>query len=59
VVVKRIRDRIITLKFVVEKRYLNVIRAYAPQVGIKEHLKVKFWEELKGSNGHVGISMGM
>jgi len=69
--VKRIGDRIIALKFVVEQDTFNVISAYAPpQVGLEEHLKVKFWEELEGLiqdiplgekiflggdlNGHVG-----
>jgi hypothetical protein len=40
--VKRIEDRIIALKLVVEKNTFNVISAYATQVGIEEHLKVKF-----------------
>ena len=68
--VKRIGDRIIALKCVVEQDTFNVISAYAPQVGLEEHLKVKFWEELEGLiqdiplgekiflggdlNGHVG-----
>jgi len=68
--VKRIGDQIIALKFVVELDAFNVISAYAPQVGLEEHLKVKFWEELEGLiqdiplgekiflggdlNGHVG-----
>jgi len=46
--VKRIGDRIIALKFVVEQDIFNVTSAYAPQVGLEEHLKVKFWEELEG-----------
>ena len=53
-----------------EQDIFNVISAYAPQVGLEEHLKVKFWEELEGLiqdiplgekiflggdlNGHVG-----
>jgi len=68
--VKRIGDRIIALKIVVEQDTFNVISAYAPQVGLEAHLKVKFWEELEGLiqdiplgekiflggdlNGHVG-----
>ena len=35
--VKRIGDRIISLKFVVEQDTFNVISAYAPQVGLEEH----------------------
>jgi len=46
--VKRIGDLIIALKFVVELDTFNVISAYATQVGLEEHLKVKFWEELEG-----------
>jgi len=46
--VKRIENRTIALKFVVEQDTFNVIRAYAPWVGIEECLKVKFWEELEG-----------
>ncbi len=68
--VKRVGDRIIALKFVVEQDTFNVISAYAPQVGLEEHIKVKFWEDLEGLiqdiplgekiflggdlNGHVG-----
>jgi len=68
--VKRIGDRIISLKFVMEQDTFNVISAYAPHVGLEEHLKDKFWEELEGLiqdiplrekiflggdlNGHVG-----
>lgn len=55
-----------------EHEIFNVISAYQPQVGLVEHLKVKFWEELegllpdmtlgeklflgRGLNGHVGSS---
>ena len=46
--VKRLGDWIITLKFVVEQDTFNVISAYAPQVGLAEHFKVKFWEDLEG-----------
>jgi len=54
----------------VEQDTFNVISAYAPQVGLEEHLKIKFWEDLEGLiqdiplgekiflggdlNGHVG-----
>ena len=46
--VKRIGDQIIVLKLVVEQDTFNVISTYAPRVGLQEHLKVKFWEELEG-----------
>ena len=44
----RVGDRIIALKFVVGQDTFNVISGYAPQVGLAEHLKVKFWEDSKG-----------
>ncbi|KAL5161290.1 LINE-1 retrotransposable element ORF2 protein [Glycine soja] len=68
--VRRVRDRIIALKLVVGQDTFNVISGYAPQVGLAEHFKVKFWEGLEGVlqdipqgekvflggdlNGHVG-----
>ncbi|KAH1193222.1 Craniofacial development protein 2 [Glycine max] len=68
--VKRVGDRIIALKLVVGQDTFNVISGYAPQVGLAEHFKVKFWEDLEGVlqdipqgekvflggdlNGHVG-----
>jgi exonuclease III len=44
--VKRIEDRIITLKFMVEQVTINVISVYTPQVGL-EDLKVTFWEDFE------------
>ncbi|KAH1225701.1 Craniofacial development protein 2 [Glycine max] len=68
--VRRVGDRIIALKLVVGQDTFNVISVYAPQVGLAEHFKVKFWEDLEGVlqdipqgekvflggdlNGHVG-----
>ena len=68
--VRRVGDRIIALKFVVGQDTFNVICGYTPRVGLAEHLKVKFWEDLEGLlqdipqgekiflggdlNGHVG-----
>ncbi|KAH1254809.1 Craniofacial development protein 2 [Glycine max] len=68
--VRRVRDRIIALKLVVGQDTFNVISGYAPQVGLAEHFKVKFSEDLEGVlqdipqgekvflggdlNGHVG-----
>ncbi|KAL5128566.1 Craniofacial development protein 2 [Glycine soja] len=68
--VRRVEDRIIVLKLVVGQDTFNVISGYAPQVGLAEHFKVKFWEDLEGVlqdipqgekvflggdlNGHVG-----
>ena len=68
--VKRLGDMIISIKFVVDRETFNVISAYAPQVGLEEHHKIKFWEDLESLvqgipleekiflggdlNGHVG-----
>jgi hypothetical protein len=54
----------------VEQDTFNVISVYATRVGLEEHMKVKFWEDLEGLiqeimlgkyiflkgglNGHVG-----
>ncbi|SPT17945.1 unnamed protein product [Triticum aestivum] len=70
--VKRRGDRIILVKLVVEDLVLNVISAYAPQVGHNEYIKREFWEGLEDMvrsvpigeklfiggdlNGHVGTS---
>nr|XP_020175448.1 craniofacial development protein 2-like [Aegilops tauschii subsp. strangulata] len=45
--VKRRGDRIILVKLVVEDLVLNVISAYAPQVGHNENTKREFWEGLE------------
>ena len=70
--VKRRGDRIILVKLVVGDLVLNVISAYAPQVGHNENTKREFWEGLEDMvrsvpigerlfiggdlNGHVGTS---
>jgi hypothetical protein len=70
--VKRQGDRIILVKLVVGDLVLNVISAYAPQVGHSESTKLEFWEGLEDLvrsvpigerlfiggdlNGHVGTS---
>ena len=45
--VKRNDDRIILVKLVVGGWILNVISAYAPQVGLQESVKRQFWEDLE------------
>ena len=45
--VKRHGDRIILVKLVVGDLVLNVISAYAPQVGHNENTKGEFWEGLE------------
>jgi exonuclease III len=67
--VKRQGDRIILVKLVLRDVVLKIISAYAPQVGLSESEKRKFWEDLDGMvravptneklfigdlNGHVG-----
>lgn len=70
--VKRRGDRLILAKLVVGDLVLNVISAYAPQVGHNENTKREFWEGLEDLvrsvpigeklfiggdiNGHVGTS---
>ncbi|AQL05931.1 Retrovirus-related Pol polyprotein LINE-1 [Zea mays] len=70
--VKRLGDRIILVKLVIGDLVLNVISAYAPQVGLNENSKREFWEGLEDMvssvpvgeklfiggdlNGHVGTS---
>ena len=70
--VRRQGDRIILVRLVVGDSPLNVVCAYAPQVGLSESIKKQFWEDLDsvvGSiptseklfiggdlNGHVGAS---
>ena len=72
--VKRIEDRIISLKVIVGKDTMNIISAYAPQVGAETHLKDKFWADMEeliqgiptterifiggDLNGHVGKEAG-
>ena len=70
--VYRKNDRIMRLKIVHKGTIINVISAYAPQVGAEEALKTEFWENLDevvqsiptterlyiggDLNGHVGTS---
>ncbi|XP_070002445.1 uncharacterized protein [Nicotiana sylvestris] len=72
--VKRVNDRLMEIKLMVGELTLNVIRTYAPQVGLDEEVKRHFWEELdevvcgippieklfKGGdfNGYIGTSIG-
>jgi len=70
--VRRKGDRIILVKLVVGKLVLNVVSAYAPQVGLDMSAKRHFWEDLEDVvrsvpsdeklfiggdlNGHVGTT---
>ncbi|KAI5607533.1 hypothetical protein C0J50_1844 [Silurus asotus] len=44
--VKRVSDRVMKVKLEVEGVMINVISAYAPQVGCEMEKKKKFWSEL-------------
>ena len=46
--VKKIDDLILSLKMMFEQDKFSIISAYAPQIGLEEHEKVKFWEDLEG-----------
>ncbi|KAK3541624.1 hypothetical protein QTP86_033058, partial [Hemibagrus guttatus] len=68
--VKRVSDRVMSLKLEIEGVMLNVVSGYAPQVGCELEEKERFWSELDGVmesiptgervvigadfNGHVG-----
>ena len=68
--VKRLGDRIIAIKLVLEEDMIHIISVYAPQAGLHKSVKSQFWEDLDGLlreiptsekiflrgdlNGHVG-----
>ncbi|KAK3517159.1 hypothetical protein QTP86_003882 [Hemibagrus guttatus] len=62
--VKRVSDRVMSLKLEIEGVMLNVVSGYAPQVGCELEEKERFWSELDevmesiptgaDFNGHVG-----
>ncbi|KAM1219346.1 hypothetical protein ACFX2J_046190 [Malus domestica] len=72
--VKRVGDKIMAIKIVIGQELINVISAYAPQVGLDISSKEKFWEDLGDLvqgiaqteklfiggdlNGHVGRETG-
>ncbi|WP_288831208.1 hypothetical protein [uncultured Paraburkholderia sp.] len=45
--VVRKEDRIIALKIIIGNETINIISAYAPQIGLDESIKIKFWEDLE------------
>lgn len=47
--VNYVNDRIIIAKIVFEKRIINVISAYAPQVGTSQEEKDQFWSEMENA----------
>ncbi|XP_070003141.1 uncharacterized protein [Nicotiana sylvestris] len=70
--VRRVNDRLMSIKLVVGGFTVNVISAYAPRVGLDQEVKKQFWEDLDemvrsiphteklfiggGFNGHFGAS---
>ncbi|MCJ8737661.1 hypothetical protein PDJAM_G00026650 [Pangasius djambal] len=44
--VKRVSDRVMSLKLEIERVILNVVSGYAPQVGCELEEKERFWSEL-------------
>ncbi|KAK3519801.1 hypothetical protein QTP70_006182 [Hemibagrus guttatus] len=44
--VKRVSDRVMSLKLEIEGVMLNVVSGYAPQVGCELEVKERFWSEL-------------
>ncbi|KAK9112514.1 hypothetical protein Scep_020033 [Stephania cephalantha] len=65
-------DRLILVKLIIGDEKINILSAYAPQVGLSESIKRKFWDDMDGFmqsipldenvfiggdlNGHVGAS---
>jgi exonuclease III len=47
VVVRRQGDKIIMIKLIFGDLVLNVISVYAPQVGLSDDVKRRFWEDLE------------
>uniref|UniRef100_A0A1S3ZUT0 Craniofacial development protein 2-like n=1 Tax=Nicotiana tabacum TaxID=4097 RepID=A0A1S3ZUT0_TOBAC len=57
--VRRVNDRLMVIKVLVGGSSLNAISAYAPQTGLDEEVKRRFWEALdEDFNGHIGSSTG-
>ncbi|XP_043710378.1 uncharacterized protein LOC122659315 [Telopea speciosissima] len=68
--VKRIGDRILSIKLVVVNEVINIVSVYASQAGLDDSVKLQFWEHMDGLvqefgqgekiiiggdlNGHVG-----
>jgi exonuclease III len=54
--VRRQGDRIILVRLIIGDLVLNVISAYAPQVGLSESSKSQFWKDLDSMVSTVSIS---
>ncbi|XP_070041636.1 uncharacterized protein [Nicotiana tomentosiformis] len=44
--VRRVNDKMLSIKLVVNGFTFNMISAYVPQVGLREEIKKRFWEDL-------------
>nr|XP_016476475.1 PREDICTED: uncharacterized protein LOC107798051 [Nicotiana tabacum] len=49
--VRRVNDRLMTIKLVIGGLTLNIINAYAPQASLDEEVKRRFWEDLNEMGG--------
>ena len=65
--VKRVSDRVMSLRLLIVNEVCKIVSAYAPQIGCGEEEKEAFWEEMTqvmqggemiwiggGINGHIG-----
>nr|GEW22620.1 hypothetical protein [Tanacetum cinerariifolium] len=55
----KISDRIMLVRLVIEEETINVISAYAPQVGLGEAEKKSFWDSLDDLSVHEGFGYGV
>ncbi|XP_070039974.1 uncharacterized protein [Nicotiana tomentosiformis] len=71
--VRRVNDRLMTIKLVVGEYAINVVSTYTPQSGLDEEVKRRFWEGLdeivrgfspperlfmrEDFNGHIGSTL--
>ncbi|KAK9086555.1 hypothetical protein Syun_028949 [Stephania yunnanensis] len=46
--VKRMRDKLVLVKLIIGDEKINILSAYAPQVGLSESIKRKFWDDMDG-----------
>ncbi|XP_019229364.1 PREDICTED: craniofacial development protein 2-like [Nicotiana attenuata] len=67
--VRRVNDRLMFIKLVIGECTLDVVSFYAPQAGLDEEVKWRFWEGLDEMvrsippierlfNGHIGVAAG-
>ncbi|KAL4201431.1 hypothetical protein AMTRI_Chr02g258670 [Amborella trichopoda] len=57
--VKQIGDRLLLIKLVLGEEIINVISAYAPQVGLDDRIKRQFWEDIDGIMGETILDFAM